>query len=47
MSALVPRLQSVKKGINVKKTAVIHTVNGDGSKTAKVKKVIKRQCYPH
>ena len=30
--------------INVKKLQFIHTVNGDGSKTAKI---IKRQCYPH
>ena len=30
--------------INVKKLQFIHTVNGDGSKTAKI---IKRQCQPH
>jgi len=30
--------------INVKKLQFIHTVNGDGSKTAKI---IERQCKPH
>jgi len=30
-----------KANINVKKLQFIHTVNGDGSKTAKI---IKRQC---